>query len=73
MVCHGGSWFGTEILDDDLLDVPVPFVEIPYCQERFFPVRHCFTDSQKKTGSEGYSEFSGILNHAKPYLRLFAF
>jgi hypothetical protein len=70
-VRHPRVRLGAEVLDDDLLDVPVLFMQFAKREQRVQPFFSCFTDADENAGGKGHARFAGQADGFKPYSGMF--
>src|SRR6516164_10651612 len=63
---HPGSLLGSEILNDDLLDMPVAFMQVPDRDQSIDPLFGCFADPNQNSRRERYGELPGFTKHTQP-------
>ena len=66
---HRGSRLGSEVLDDDLLDVAVPPVRVADREERLGSLAIGLADAHQDAGGERHGEPSRVLDRAQPHRR----
>ncbi len=65
MRVHPGARLGPEVLDDDLLDVPIPSLQPADGEERFGALPERLSDADEDARREGDGEPSGVLDGAQ--------
>jgi hypothetical protein len=67
MAVHRGARLGTEVLDDDLLDVPVAPVHVADGEQRLRALLLGLADADQDAGGEGDAEASRVLDGPQPH------
>ena len=67
---HAGSSFRPEILNDDLLDMAITFVELAQGKQRVDPLVARFADADQNARGERHALFAGGLDACQPRARM---
>ncbi len=64
---HGRPRFGPEVLDDDLLHMPVPAMEVPDREQRLSALSKSLPDTHQDAGGERDGQPAGVLDGPHPH------